>query len=176
MSAVEDEVVGDLKVTLAWRQLSVEDINHVIRLADRVHPELPESEAIFAERVRLYPEGCLALVEGDKFYGYAISHPIRHRQPPALNSFLEEIAADANQYYIHDLAILPKVRGRGLAQQCIDKLIAIGQHFPTTCLVSVYDTAPFWSRFGFERVEINEALREKLLEYCEDAVYMERKN
>ncbi|KAL8990147.1 MAG: hypothetical protein Q9177_001120 [Variospora cf. flavescens] len=166
------------KAKLAWRQMSGNDIESLVRVAHLIHPGLPESDGVFAERVKLFPEGCLALVEGerDELYGYAISHPIRRRQPPALDSFLRAIASDADQYYIHDLAILPEARGRGLAQECINKLFGIAQRYPTTSLVSVYDTAPFWGRFRFVPEEIDEGLKMKLLDYGDDATYLERKN
>lgn len=172
------EVKRPDKANAAWRNLSVNDIESLARVADEIHPDLPEGNEIFAERVRLFPAGCLALVEGDgdELCGYVISHPIHRRQPPALNSLLGEIAPDSDQYYIHDLAILPKFRGYGLAQDCINKLFAIAKRFPTTCLVSVYGTGQFWGRFGLVPEEIDEVLEKKLLDYGDDAVYLERKN
>jgi GNAT superfamily N-acetyltransferase len=130
--------------------------------------------------VNLFPEGCLVLVEegdeSDNICGYAISHPIRQRQPPALDSLLGEIPSDADQYYIHDLAILPKFRGGGLAAECIRKLFEVARRYPTTCLVSVYGTTPFWGRFGFVAEPVDEALSEKLCEYGADAAYLSRRN
>lgn len=162
----------------SWRELSVDNIKGLARAADKVHPDLPERDEVFAERVKLFPEGCLGLVEDkDKeLCGYVISHPIRRLQPPALNSLLGKIASDADQYYIHDLAILPQLRGRGLAQECMMKLFAIAERYPTTCLISVYGTEQFWGRFGFVPVQIDGVLERKLLGYGDDAIYLERKN
>lgn len=166
------------KAKAAWRNLSVDDIESLVRVADKIHPDLPESDEVFAERVKLFPEGCLGLVEdeGDELCGYAISHPIRRREPPALDSLLSEIAPNADQYYIHDVAVLPKFRGSGLAQECIRKLLATAERFSTTCLVSVYGTGSFWGRFGFVPPEIDEVLKKKLVDYGDDAMYLERKN
>jgi ribosomal protein S18 acetylase RimI-like enzyme len=103
-----------------WRSLRADDIPELARVADKVHPGLPESNEVFLERVMLFPEGCMALVdENDSLSGYAISHPIRYRQIPQLNHLLGCIAPDADQYFIHDIAILPECRGLGHAQQCI---------------------------------------------------------
>ena len=172
------EVPSPAKTTVAWRELSVDNIQNLVLVADKIHPDLHESDEVFTERVKLFPEGCLALMkgDGDGLCGYVISHPIRRRQPPALNSLLREIALDVDQYYIHDLAILPQFRGRGLAQECIKHLFAVASRFPTTCLVSVYGTAPFWGHFGFFPVEIDETLKKKLLDYGDDAAYLECKN
>ncbi|MCJ1316781.1 hypothetical protein MMC15_002102 [Xylographa vitiligo] len=156
----------------AWRKMSVNDVDGVLRIADVIHPDLPESDYVFAERAKLFPEGCLVLVKDDEVCGYALSHPIRFHQPPALDSLLGNIAPDADQYYIHDLAILPIFRGQGLAAECMGKLLAIAKRYPTTCLVSVYGTASFWARFGFVTEPIDAALSKKLHDYGEDAVYL----
>jgi GNAT superfamily N-acetyltransferase len=146
------------------------------RVADEVHPDLPEGDHIFTKHVKLFPAGCLVLVEGDAVCGYAISHPIRDRQPPALDSLLGAIAPDANQYYIYDVAIMPRLRGRGLAAECIHRLLALANRYPTTSLVSVYGTAPFWGRFGFVPEPVDAVLAEKLRNYGDDATYLSRRN
>jgi hypothetical protein len=43
-------------------------------------------------------------------------------------------------------------------------------------LVSVYGTAGFWGRFGFKEGIGGETLREKMVEYGEGAVWLEKKN
>ena len=108
-----------------WRELSVSDVNSVASVADYIHPDLPESDEVSAERVLLFPEGCLGFPEsrGNDLCGYVISHPIRRLQPPALNSLLGEIPSDADQYYMHDLAQVSRtwlcsgVHGQALCQR-----------------------------------------------------------
>ncbi|KAI9667689.1 MAG: hypothetical protein M1821_000506 [Bathelium mastoideum] len=175
---VEAKGYPSADVKVAWRELSVNDIGSLMRVADEIHTELPESSEVYAERVKLFPEGCLALIDvvNEELCGYAISHPIRRAQPPALNSLLGDIAPDANQYYIHDLAILPQIRGRGLAQACVEKIFAIAKRYSTTSLISVYGTASFWGRFGFRLEEVDDVLRKKLLDYGDDATYLECNN
>ncbi|KAK4141304.1 putative gcn5-related n-acetyltransferase [Dichotomopilus funicola] len=136
----------------SWRRMTIEDVPDLLRVADQVHPGLPESGNVFGERVKLFPEGCLILANQDKVYGYAISHPIRQRQPPALDTLLGGIAPDA------------------------DQLLEVAGRYPTACLVSVYGTAPFWSRFGFEPEQVDLALLEKLRNYGDDAVYLSRRS
>ncbi|RAL17488.1 uncharacterized protein BO97DRAFT_439377 [Aspergillus homomorphus CBS 101889] len=160
----------------AWRRLTPSDIEGLMRVADEVHPGLPESSEIFIERVQLYPEGCLALEENGQICGYAISHPIRQGQAPALNSLLGTIASDADQYYIHDVAILPRLRGRNLAAEGIGRLLAVASRYPATCLVSVYGTESFWGRFDFVSRPVDGGLREKLRAYGDDSVYLSREN
>ncbi|KAK0744241.1 acyl-CoA N-acyltransferase [Schizothecium vesticola] len=160
----------------SWRAMIADDIPQVAQVADQIHPNLPEGDFVFSERIRLFPEGCLILSQGSRVLGYAVSHPIRHAQPPALDSLLGEIPTDADQYYIHDVAILPELRGQGHATEGIRKLLDVGSRFASTCLVSVYGTGPFWRRFGFREEEVEDALREKLRNYGDDAVFMSRRN
>ncbi|KAL4909679.1 hypothetical protein BDW74DRAFT_173172 [Aspergillus multicolor] len=162
-----------------WRNLTATDIDSLMLVADAVHPGLPESAEVFAERVALYPEGCLALVnDQDELCGYAISHPIRNQQPPALDSLLGNITSDADWYYIHDIAILPPLRGGGLAATGITRLLDLAgaKGFRGTCLVSVYGTETFWTKFGFGSEEVGDELRQKLKGYGDDAVYLSRVN
>ena len=155
-----------------WRSLTIADIPNLMRIADQVHPGLPERSEVFAERIALFPAGCLALADGETFQGYAISHPTRRDQPPALDCLLGAIAPDADQYYIHDLALCASVRGRGYAAEGIRHLLAVAAAYSTTCLVSVYGTASFWHRFGFQELTPGAALSEKLRDYGSDAVYL----
>ena len=161
-----------------WRPLSVEDVASLAKVADTIHPSLPERDEVFAERIELFPKGCLALVEegSTELCGYAISFPIRHRQPPACDTLLSELAPDADSYYIHDVAILPKYQGSGLARECISRLLDVAKKFQVTGLVSVYGTAQFWSKFGFQAADMDDVLKKKLLDYGDDALYLERTN
>lgn len=156
--------------------MSTSDAPALQHIADEIHPGLPEGNHVFAERATLFPEGCLVLAEDGELCGYAISHPIRHRQPPALDSLLGEIPPDADEYYIHDVAVLPGLRGRGLAGDCVRMLLEVARRYPTAGLVSVYGTAPFWRRFGFVREAVDEGLSRKLRGYGEGAVYLTRHN
>lgn len=159
-----------------WRQLAPSDIEGLLSVAGEVHPGLPERGDVFRERVKLFPEGCLALVQDSTLYGYAISHPIRRGHPPPLDSLLGEIAPDADQYYIHDMAILPAARKKGHAADVILRLLQIAQRYPTSCLISVYGTAPFWARFGFHPAEPAEVAPAKLQDYGDDATHLVRRN
>lgn len=155
-----------------WRDLTLKDTNSLIQVASQIHPGLPERAKVFAERVRLFPEGCLARTDRNSrdLVGYAISHPIRNRQPPELDNLLGEIDRDADQYYVHDLAILPAYHGSGNAREAMEILKKVAERYESTCLVSVYDTAVFWRRFGFMNVDVADGLRTKLVGYGGDAV------
>ncbi len=149
------------------------DLDAVEALGDRIHPGLPESRAVFAERLALFPDGCWVLDGPEGIVGYAISHPIRAFAPPALDTLLGALPADATQFYIHDFALAPEARGTGAAAAGVSALLRVAERYATAALVSVYGTAPFWSRFGF--VASGKDMGAKLAPYGADAVFMVRK-
>ncbi len=158
----------------AWRAMVPADLDAVEALGDRVHPGLPESRAVFAERLALFPEGCIVLPGARGILGYGVSHPIRPGAPPPLDTLLGALPLEAAQYYIHDVVVAPEARGRGAAGAGVERLLGQAARYPTTALVSVYGTARFWRRFGFR--ESMSGMAEKLAPYGPDAVFMVRDN
>lgn len=157
-----------------WRAMEAADLAAVGQVAAHVHPDYPEDEAVFAERLSLCPEGCLVLarpVEG--LGGYVVAHPWRLGQPPALNSLIGALPAAADTLYVHDIALLPACRGGGAAGRVLERLekLARRQGLPSLSLVAVGGSPGFWLRRGF-RERADEALREKLRSYDGAARYM----
>ncbi|MCE7027090.1 GNAT family N-acetyltransferase [Jiella avicenniae] len=153
--------------------MHIADLAAVMQLAGRIHPGLPEDEAVFAERLELFPKGCRVLVCGEGIAGYALAHPIHYPHPPSLDTLVGAIPPDADAFYIHDVAIAPEARGRGHAEAVVAALLEIADGFPRACLVSVYGTAAFWQRFGFVATD-GEVSAEKLAGYGDDARFMVR--
>lgn len=156
-----------------WRPMTQADIPAVSYVASIAHVDFPEDDAVFAERQRLAPEGCWILEQGEEPIGYILSHPWHFGSVPSLNMLLENIPADADTFYIHDLALLPQARGTGAARKIVELLIEQTQSYPSITLVAVNGSLPFWSKFGFEIKDLAE-LKAKLLSYDEDARYMQR--
>ncbi len=158
---------------VAWRAMSGYDIGAVYSIANKVHPGFFEAEAVLAEKFELYRNGCYLLEVGEKPAGYVLSHPWKHGDLPALDALLGAIPADADTYYIHDLALLPLTRGLGAAGQIVAALTkhAAAMAYPGMSLVAVNNSLSFWTRQGFV-VEERPALSEKLRSYEADARYM----
>jgi len=151
------------------------DLPAALAVADLVHPRYPEDPAIFAERLALYPAGCLVLMQGEEQIGYIVSHPWSYGEPPALNSLLGALPLAPSTYYIHDIALLPRARGTGAAKTVIahlaDRAEALG--LPNLSLIAVNDSVAFWQRHGFA-VTPDPALDKKLRSYDESARFMVR--
>ena len=156
-----------------WRALTTLDLPAVEAIAAVVHPNFPEDLAVFAERLRLYPDGTRLLELGGVPSGYILSHPWRFRNLPALNSLLSALPEDADTYYVHDLALLPAARGTGAAAAIVGDILrhARGAGFANVSLVAVNGSRPFWHKHGFRAVQAPE-LAEKLQSYEEAARLM----
>jgi len=160
---------------LHWRSMTAADLPAVMQVAAQVHPGYPEDEAVFAERLRLAPQGCRCLGGGDGLAGYVVSHPWHPGQPPALNSLLGAVPADAADWYIHDLALRPQARGSGAASRIVEQLtdLAARAGCARLSLVAVNASVGFWEHHGFRAVH-DAALARKLASYDDAARYMVR--
>lgn len=151
------------------------DLPAVVRIAEQVHPDYPEGENVFAERLALFPAGCRLLAACETALGYLISHPWSRGDPPALDTPLGAIPEPASTYYIHDLALLPETRGMGLAAEAIAGTAATARTLgcPSLSLVAVGTSFGFWEAQGFAPVS-NRSIEQALASYGGAARYMER--
>ncbi|PDT91336.1 GNAT family N-acetyltransferase [Bradyrhizobium sp. Y36] len=158
-----------------WRPAHATDLPAISAIAARIHPDLPESPEVFAEKMRLYPDGCRVLIAGSEIAGYGLSHPwTQHRIPP-LDGLLARLPDDADCLYVHDVAVLAEFRGGVLRAYVADiERLARTSGFAMLALVSVYATRPMWQRLGFKPVAADVELRSKLASYGDGATYMLR--
>lgn len=156
-----------------WRRAGASDLPAIGTIAAQIHPDLPEGPEVFAEKMRLYPDGCRVLVAGDEVVGYGLAHPWRQHRIPPLDRLLERLPADADCLYVHDVAVSPGFRG-GVARDYVAAIEELARVSGITvlALVSVYNTRPLWERFGFRPVTADAALRDKLASYGDGATYM----
>jgi len=158
-----------------WRPAHTSDLPAISAIAARIHPDLPERPEVFAEKMRLSPDGCRVLVAGDEIAGYGLAHPWKQHQIPPLDRFLERLPEDADCLYVHDIAVLPDQRG-GVTRAYVTGIaeLAHATGIAALALVSVYATRPLWERLGFRAVAADAALHAKLASYGEGATYMLR--
>lgn len=138
------------------------DLAEVDAIGTLCHPDLPEPPAVFAERLALFPAGCFVTTGG-----YAIAHPWAGAPPP-LAALLGALPPAPDHLFLHDVALRPEARGRGLLPALLARLDALG--FAETRLVAVRGTSALWARHGFA------ALRPAKPEYGPGAMEMRRLN
>lgn len=142
-------------MTAAWRPMAPADLDTVLAVAAEVHPGYPESPAVFAERLRLYPDGCLMAEQGGAVVGYAVMHPGRLGCPPALDSCLGELPGLADCLYLHDVALLPGARGSGLGAAAVGyaRKLAVGKGLAWLALTSTPEARRYWDARRFVACE-----------------------
>ncbi|WP_230461476.1 GNAT family N-acetyltransferase [Sphingobium sp. CAP-1] len=146
------------------------DLPAVKAISDAVHGAYTEAEAVYAERLALYPDGCRIFDQDGAVLGYLIAHPWRSDAPPALDTLLGAIPATADIHYLHDLALLPAARGSGAGASGSAAAIAQAQAagYKRVMLMAVGGADSFWERQGFARVP------GQIASYGTEACLMER--
>lgn len=151
------------------------DLDDVVEIAAEGFPDHFEDRPCFANRLTLWPQGALALEDGEGVAGYVFAYPWRMGAAPALNVLLDALPPDADVLYLHDMALGARARGTGQGHAVIARLDALAREvgLPAMALVAVNDAAGYWSRFGFG-VRTPSGMAEKLASYGPDARYMIR--
>lgn len=157
-----------------WRSMADRDLDTVLGIAAAVHPGYPESRAVFAERLHLYPAGCLMAERDGAAVGYAVMHPGRLGHPPALDSLLGGLPDRADCLYLHDVAMLAAARGSGLGAAVLAHAgdIARRQGWRLLALTSTPEARGYWDRQGFAPYEAQSA---ELASYGGGMTYMVRR-
>jgi len=140
-----------MEITAEWHPLEAGDLDELCAIAGIAHPNLPERVEVFAEKLRLFPEGCLKFLLNGRMAGYGLSHPWALNAAPRLDAFLGPLPEAPGCFYIHDVALLPAARGRGAAHAFARHAEALARDrgLRRLALVSVYGTARLWARMGF---------------------------
>lgn len=127
------------------------DLDAVAAIAAVVHPGYPERPQVFADRLTLFPAGCLMAEEDGRPLGYCLSHPGIIGQPPALDTVLGALPRAADCLYLHDVALLPEARSRHLGAALAGLLedVARAQGFDRVALTAVNNSDGFWQRLGY---------------------------
>jgi len=136
---------------MKWRKMKTADVPIVTALANAIHTAYPEDEAVFAEKVCLYPDACHSLLINDVLVGYALAHPWLFGQAPALNSLLGALPLHPDTLYLHDVALIPEARGKGAVRTLLQLLIrhAKERGFPSLSLTAVNNSVEYWRGNGF---------------------------
>lgn len=157
-----------------WRAMNETDIARASEIERSAHPDYQEGKAIIANRLQIFPHGCLIFQVDGIAYGYMLCHPWTRGKPVDLNTAITSTPHDADCLYIHDLAMSTDVCGTGAGRSAIpvacDLALAKGLH--TLAIVALPLAMTFWERRGFVAAAITDGsnLESK---YGSDAQYME---
>lgn len=134
--------------SLYWITAPESSAATIVAIARQVHVDFPEREEVFANRLLLYPSGCLLLTErgNQKVWGYLLAHPWQSGIGIALNSVIDKLPASPDCFYLHDIALLPKTRGYGMGEAGLAAVesIARTEGLSQVVLVALADALQFW--------------------------------
>lgn len=139
-------------MTSGWRAMRVDDLPAVVSIADAVHGEFTEPQAVYAERLALYPKGCRVFEVDGAVVGLLVTHPWYEGAVPKIGARLGALPEAADIYYFHDIALLPAARGTGAGAAATAFVLA--QAKAVGCrevrLVAVNGADSYWAAQGFD--------------------------
>ena len=138
------------------RLLTPDDVPAIHALEVEAYlPSLHESAEAFIRLIEIYPDGAFGAFDEIGLCGYAFGVPLNSGATLELRSPLAAVPSGADTFYIHDVAVAARCRGRGVGRILASRLVdlARARGFRSSELVSVQGSAPFWARFGFREIE-----------------------
>ena len=125
------------------------------------YPLLWESDSAFQTKLDVFPKGCVVYLDETEVKGYGFGHPWRTDHIVALDEHIE-LPENPTCYYIHDIAVDPQFRNKGIGRALVEHQIKIGKELKLHIflLVSVLQSEKFWEKFGFKKI--------KEIEYVKD--------
>lgn len=157
------------------RLLDKSHVSQILKVQSVCFPEVaPESDASFISKIQQSPNTCWGIFYEQQLKAYLISLPWIAGTPIKLNQE-DAHCKHPNCLYLHDLAVLPEMRGTGAAKTLLQHFFnALNEStFDCAALVAIQGSVPYWKKQGFTVVSGNNELKEKLKSYGTDADYME---
>lgn len=127
------------------------DVPALMQLQARCyHPSMLESEDAFRMRLEAAPDLSWVAEANGKIGAYLVAYRSRIGKLGALGAPFD-IARDPDSLYLHDLAVDPDCKGRGLGPSLVRRALekASGEGLGYSSLVSVQASRNFWERQGY---------------------------
>lgn len=156
-----------------------EDLPHVLALQHSCyHPDFHEPLSAFDSKLSASPETCWVVAEGPaSIQAYLVCLPMAGENYPLLHAPDWQPPAQADELYVHDMAISPALRGRGTARRLLIQAMAHAEDLglPRLSLIAVQGSVAFWGHLGFTaRPATSAPLVRKLASFGGDATLMSR--
>lgn len=160
------------------RPMDAQDLDALLAVQAACYPPpMQEPADVVLARLAAAPDSCLVAIDDDGVCGYLFAYPSRLGVVTPLGAPFDPARAP-DTLYLHDLAIAPRAHGRGLARALVTQLLAqaSAQGIAASSLVSVQDTARFWTSLGYGELRLDcPQARAALATYPGVARYMTRR-
>ena len=134
------------------REMRLDDLPFVMRVQRCCyHAIVPESQAVMESKLTIGPGCCFVCEENNLIVGYLLGHPWRSNSVIALHMELKELPPECDCLYLHDMAVLPEMRGKKIGEQLLYKFEteALRRKIRYVFLVAVQGAETFWLRMGY---------------------------
>lgn len=151
------------------RNMNNEDLNTVLQIQFRAyHEDYHEGIEAFETKLNAFPPGCWIAEVDNCPVAYLFSYPSVLFKLTKLDSTTERLKEEPNCYYIHDLAVDPEFKSRGIGKALFNKAkqLALELKLKSMALISVQNSQGFWNMLGFNAISESEMTEEML-----DALY-----
>jgi len=147
--------------------------NRILEIQDQSYQEIGTEELeVLKGKKEASPDTCfVCLSDNGEVEGYLLAHPWGGISPPKLFEPLPDVEG-CEYLYLHDMAMSPQSKGKGLGRATAIKLFEVAQNkgINRVNLVAVQGSESFWTRMGFQEVtDVNVCSS-----YGENAVLMEK--
>lgn len=170
-------VCSNRTASLVCRAVQAGDLSaiHAIQ-AESYSPSMQEGMDVICRRIEAANETCWIALDDFGPCGYLFAYPSTLGTVTPLGGDFS-VSFDADTLYLHDLAVLRRVAGRGVGNAlftlALDTARARGLDY--SGLVSVQGSRNYWIRQGYEVCEPAPACAALLRDYPADSVYMTRR-
>lgn len=137
---------------LQIRPMTFADIDGVLQVQAATYAEhYHEPATVFASKLALAGPFCFVAVKQQQLCGYLFAHPWPHSAPPALFAAIDQLPADADSLFIHDMALHPSCRGQAIGQHLLQHSLHAARQaqLSYSTLVAVQGAQRFWQRLGY---------------------------
>lgn len=145
-------VCGKRRSMMLIREMRPDDLSAVMLIQKRCyHAITPESPAVMASKLAAGAGCCFVCEEKKRVVGYLLGHPWRSDSAVALHQELEELPEECDSLYLHDMAVLPEMRGRGVGELLLRRFeeAARARKLAGSHLVAIQGAETFWRRMGY---------------------------
>lgn len=157
------------------RPMQHDDLSAILFIQTQCYPQgLWESAEIIAARMQKAAQQCWVAVDEQGVCAYLFGYLSVHGAVTPLDADFSP-AEDPDCFYIHDLAVLPRMKGQGVGPALVECALesAKALELPFSALVSVQESQHFWARQGFLPTELAcTEQAEHLASYQIPALYM----
>lgn len=145
-------------MTMQIRTLTPADIGAVLHIQSCCYgAEYQESDAAFLGKCDAFPRGAIGAFADGELVAYVFCLPAMLGETVPLNRAAHDVSKRHDCLYIHDLAVLPRMRGADCGRALLEQVrrLAADEGLHAFALVAVQQAAGYWRRWGFvERREV----------------------